>query len=741
MLRNTATMNTLSLKSQVKVLLPLPLVGPYDYRVPENLSVHNGDYVTVPLGNRLEKGVVWGKGEYEGPEEKLKYINDVLDIPPMEYEMRQFIDWTAEYTLSRPGLVLRMAMSASVEFDKMKQQKAIILSPGAGNKRIRMTRARASVLQIVSDGKPHSINDLASHAGVSVGVIRGLIEVGLLESISVMVEKTLDLPSWKMPRPSLSDQQTAAAELLAASVRKASTSIDSGFVVFALDGVTGSGKTETYFEAVSASLEEGRQTLVLLPEIALTAQWLDRFKKRFGALPVQWHSNLSAAERRSSWHAAASGVTKVIVGARSALYLPFPNLGLIVVDEEHDVAFKQEDGVIYNARDMAVVRGHIGRFPVVLASATPSLETITNIETGRYKRLSLPQRHGGATLPTVDIVDMRTESSEQHSWLSPILIEAIQKTLVAKNQIMLFLNRRGYAPLTLCRQCGFRIYCPNCTAWLVEHRARARMQCHHCGFSMPVPQECPECTACNSLVACGPGTERLAEEVREKFSAARLAVMTSDTVHSPSEATKLVESIKRRDVDILIGTQIVAKGYNFPHLTLVGVIDADLGLSGGDLRAAERVYQTLHQVGGRAGRAEKSGHVILQTYQPENPIMQALVSGDRDYFLELESQTRRKYSMPPFGRLVALIVSGLEKRLVDAAAHELGRTCPIAEGIAVFGPAEAPLSILRGRHRRRLLLKANQTIRVQKIVRQWLSATKIPRGVRVKVDVDPYSFM
>ena len=741
MLSNTATINSLSPETQVKVLLPLPLVGAYDYRVPKTLSVHYGDYVTVPFGARLERGVVWGKGEYQGSEEKLKYINSVLDIPPMEYEMRKFIDWTAEYTLSRPGLVLRMTLSAQAASRNLKQKKVVISPPGAASKRIRMTHARSSVLEIVSDGKPRSIGDLASDAGVSKGVVRGLIETGLLKFISVTADKPFDLPSWKLPKPILSLEQASAAELLASSVHIASKKIDNGFVVFVLDGVTGSGKTETYFEAISAALEEDRQTLVLLPEIVLTAQWLNRFEQRFGALPVQWHSNLSLTERRRSWHAVASGSAKVVVGARSALYLPFPNLGLVVVDEEHDVAFKQEDGVVYNARDMAVVRGHIGRIPVILASATPSLETIINIETGRYKRLSLPRRFGGAGLPTINTIDMRTESSGEHSWISPALVEAIQKNLTAKNQIMLFLNRRGYAPLTLCRKCGFRIKCPNCTAWLVEHRARVRMKCHHCGFSMPTLHICPECAACDSLVACGPGTERLAEEVRKTFSAARLAVMTSDTVHSPSEAIKLVESMKRRDIDILIGTQIVAKGHNFPHLTLVGVIDADLGLSGGDLRAAERVYQTLHQVGGRAGRAEKSGQVILQTYQPENPIMQALVSGDRDHFLKLESQARQKYSMPPFGRLVALIVSGSEKKLVDAAANELGRTCPLEAGVVVFGPAEAPLSILRGRHRSRLLLKAKQNIRVQKIVRRWLSATKIPRGVRVKVDVDPYNFM
>ena len=726
---------------QVQVLLPLPVAGAYDYRVPHGMLVRQGDFVTVPLGKRIEKGVVWGDGSHEVPEKKLKDISGLLEIPPMEAPMRRFIDWTASYTLSRPGAVLRMAMSVPAALDPVKPVTAYVIAPPPEESRIRMTRARASVLEAASDGLPRPVAELARAAGVSPAVIRGMAEAGLLSPVSITPETALPKPDWNRPGPPLSDAQREAAAALTDAVAKAAARPEEGFSVSVLDGVTGSGKTETYFEAIAACLENDRQALVLLPEIALTAQWLGRFEKRFGAPPLQWHSDLSAGERRRGWRAAESGEARVVVGARSALYLPFPHLGLIVVDEEHDAAFKQEDGVIYNARDMAVVRGRTGEFPVVLASATPSLETVVNIGSGRYRRLSLPERHGGAQFPSVEAVDMRTEPLDRQSWISPTLQDGMTQALEAGEQVMLYLNRRGYAPLTLCRHCGNRIDCPNCTAWLVEHRLQARLECHHCGFSMPLPDECPECGATESLVACGPGVERLAEEALERFPAARLDIMTSDTIRSPSAAFALVEKMQRHEIDILIGTQIVAKGHHFPNLTLVGVIDADLGLSGGDLRASERVYQTLHQVAGRAGRAEKPGHVVLQTYQPEHPIMQALVSGDRDRFLEVEAEARERHGMPPFGRLAALIVSGPDRERVDAAARELGRTRPLADGLNVLGPAEAPLAILRGRHRRRLLLKAGRDVRVQQIMRQWLSRADIPRGVRIQVDIDPYSFM
>ena len=508
-----------------------------------------------------------------------------------------------------------------------------------------------------------------------------------------------------------------------------------------LDGITGSGKTEVYFEAIAAALARGRQVLVLLPEIALTVDWLRRFENRFGAPPLHWHSEVTGARRRETWRAVSTGRARVVVGARSALFLPFSDLGLIVVDEEHDGSFKQEDGVIYNARDIAVVRARHAACPVVLASATPTLETVVNVERGRYERIVLPERFGGSAMPRIAAIDMRRESLPSRTWLSPSLRDAVTRTLGAGEQVLLFLNRRGYAPLTLCRACGHRIECPNCSAWLVDHRLARKLQCHHCGFAARPPGACPKCEADDAFVACGPGVERLSEEAAEAFPGARTALMSSDALRSAAAAEELIGGIRRHDYDIVIGTQLVAKGHNFPDLTLVGVVDADLGLDGGDLRAAERSFQVLHQVAGRAGRGSRPGRALIQTYNPDHPVMAALVAGDRDGFLASESRAREAHGMPPFGRLAGIVVSGRSEAAVDTACRALGRAAPRGGEIRILGPAPAPLALIRGRHRRRFLVKAPQGVRIQPTIERWLRQVPMRRGVRIHVDIDPYTFL
>jgi primosomal protein N' (replication factor Y) len=731
---------------RVSVLLPLPLAGAYDYRVPPDLSVSVGSFVSVPLGKRDLKGVVWGGGSNQVDDKKLKNINGLLDIPPISEDLRKLIDWTASYTLSPPGAVLRMSMSVPSALEPPKTRIAYLPGAAATNadsdSRIRMTEARSRVLAVVAEGLPRVAADLARKAGVSASVVRSMADSGLLKPVTLEQKIDLDKPNWDHPRPILSPSQAeAAASLVNAVERSVDTEEDAGFSVILLDGVTGSGKTEVYFEAIAATIAAGRQVLVMLPEIALTAQWLKRFTERFGARPLEWHSDLTGAERRLTWRAIASGEASVVVGARSALFLPFPSLGLTVVDEEHDSSFKQDEGICYNARDMAVVRARLGNFPIVLSSATPSLETFVNVQSGRYESLSLPERHGGASLPEIAAIDMRVEPMESQSWLAPALQEAVLQSLAAGEQVMLFLNRRGYAPLTLCRHCGHRLQCPNCTSWLVEHRLQHKLSCHHCGFSMAPPEECPECEKPETLAACGPGVERLAEEVAERFPQAHCEIMASDTMQSPTSAATLFHQMQNREIDILIGTQIMAKGHHFPYLTLVGVVDADLGLAGGDLRAAERTFQLLHQVSGRAGRAERPGRVLLQTYRPEDPVMEALVSGTRDEFLTAEAEERERHGMPPYGRLAALIISGNEYDEVERVARNLARSCPVEDGVTVLGPAPAPLSILRGRHRWRLLLKARRESNVRAILRHWLARVRIPGNVRVQIDVDPYSFL
>jgi primosomal protein N' (replication factor Y) len=720
---------------RVRVLLPLPLAEAYDYSVPNGLRLAPGDYVQVPLGNRELTGVVWGPATGRVAADRLKPVIARHDAPPLPEVGRSFVDWVAAYVMSPPGAVLKMTLSAPAALEPPRP----VLAYRRGTVDIadaRLTPARRRVLEVLGDGPPRLPVELAREAGCGTGVLKGMAEIGLIEAVALPARPSgLRRPDGSGTRVELSPDQAAAARTLREQVQ------GGGFGVTLLDGVTGSGKTEVYFEAIAEALEAGRQVLVLLPEIALSAQWLRRFEARFGVPPVEWHSDLTSAQRRSTWRAVAEGEARVVVGARSALFLPYPELGLIVVDEEHEQAFKQEEGVIYHARDMAVVRARLGEIPIVLVSATPSLESSVNADQGRYRRIHLPGRHGSAVLPAIECIDLRLDRPERQRFLSPTLKLAIAETVAAGEQAMLFLNRRGYAPLTLCGYCGHRLECPNCTAWLVEHRLAGRLQCHHCGYSTELPARCPACETEGSFRACGPGVERIAEEVAESFPSLRAIVMASDLIHGPIQAAELVRQIESHEVDLVIGTQLVAKGYHFPLLTLVGVVDADLGLAGGDLRATERTYQLLHQVAGRAGRAERPGRVLLQTYMPEHPVLQALVEGDRDGFLAREVDARALRGMPPFGRLVALVVSGPDAGLVDRVAANLGRTAPRADGVEVLGPAPAPLAVLRGRHRRRLLLKAGRGVRVQPVVADWLSRVSVPGSVRVTVDVDPYSFL
>ena len=737
---------------RVPVLLPVPLNRPYDYLAPPDLALAPGAVVRVPLSGREAIGVVWDPepGGRSVPPSKLKPALGRFDVPPLGAEQRRFIDWVANYTMASRGAVLRMALSVPAALDPPRPHTGYRLAaseqaatPGEAAA-LRMTPARKRVLATARDGEPRTLAELARAAEVSTSVVKGLREAGLLEEAEIGVPPPFGRPDPTRPGPELSPEQAAAAAELRVRVAAAA------YTSILLDGVTGSGKTEVYFEAIAQALERGRQALILLPEIALTAQWLERFTARFGVAPALWHSDLTQAQRRNTWRAAALGQARVVVGARSALFLPLHELGVIIVDEEHDPGFKQEDGVIYHARDMAVVRAHLLGVPMILVSATPSLETAVNVETGRYAKVHLPERHGAAAMPEVELVDLRRDrppklegqaQGQGQSWLSERLRTAVRETLAEGEQAMLFLNRRGYAPLTLCRACGHRLQCPNCTAWLVEHRLAGKLQCHHCGHLAALPESCPSCEATGSLAACGPGVERLAEEVSLLFPEARSAVMASDTLTGPNAAAEMVQAVQARQIDLLIGTQIVAKGHHFPHLTLVGVVDADLGLYGGDLRAAERTFQLLQQVAGRAGRAARPGRVLVQTAEPEHPVMRALAAGERDNFLQVEAEARARHGLPPFGRLAALILSCPDPAPLDEACKQLAAAAPRDEGIVILGPAPAPLAILRGRHRRRFLLKTRRDIPPQGVIQMWLEAFKPPPKVRLQIDINPYSFL
>ena len=708
-------------------------LGPLDYRVPEAMTVEAGSIVVAPLGPRQLLGVAWEAERLptnEVPDARLRPLAAVLNVPPIASPLRRLCEWTADYYLSPLASVLRMVLPSTAALDgprQLTEYRPTGLVPG------RLTPQREKALAAL-EGRQGTIRELAAHAGVSDGVLRGLVGAGALEAVEVSADGPLPRPDPEFAPPDLSEDQSEAAASLASSISK-------GFDPVLLDGVTGSGKTEVYFEAIAQCLRSNRQALVLLPEIALTEPFLKRFEARFGCAPVAWHSDLRSSQRRRAWRGIASGEAAVTVGARSALFLPYASLGLIVVDEAHEPAFKQEVGVQYHARDTAVMRAKFEDIPVILATATPPIESKHMVELDRYREVSLAKRFAGASLPDIKSIDLTKDPPPRGRWLAPELVSELEANLERGEQSLLFLNRRGFAPLTLCRLCGHRFQCPNCTAWMVEHRLMRRLACHHCGHVMPPPKACPECGGEDSLVACGPGVERIADEVAELFPEARTAIVTSDTIWSPLRAAEFVGAMDAGAIDVVVGTQLVTKGYHFPNLTLVGVVDADLGLAGGDLRAAERSFEQIQQVAGRAGRGDKPGRVLVQTHDPQAPVIAALVKGDIQGFYAAETEARREAAMPPFGRLAAIIVSAEEAAEAEAVARRIGEAAPDVEGMAVFGPAPAPLAMLRGRHRQRLLVHARRSLDVQDVIREWLGEIDRSTRVRVSVDVDPYSFL
>ncbi len=719
----------------ISVLTTQPLDRALDYKAPEG-GCFEGAFVEVPLGPRKVLGVVWGEGEGGYDLAKVRNVIRVLDAVPMRDEMQQFLIRAADYTLTPMPAMLRLATRSPGLGDPPAMR--VIYRRGTVDAPDRWTAARQKVVAVLDEfgGLAFTLGELAEMAGVSTSVVKGLVKQGVVAE----EESPRDLPYPRLDpgqaQVDLTDEQAAAARDLREGVARR----DYGTAL--LKGVTGSGKTEVYLEAVAACLEAGRQALVLLPEIALTAEFLARVEDRFGARPAEWHSGVTMTERRRAWKMVAEGGAELVVGARSALFLPYRDLGLIVVDEEHDTSYKQEDGVLYNARDMAVLRASMCKAQVVLASATPSLESWANAEAGKYRRLTLTARFGDAVLPEMRAIDMRAEQLPANRWISETLAGAVRQRLGEGEQSLLFLNRRGYAPVTICRACGHQIGCDHCDARVVEHRFQKRLMCHQCGETKPMPSKCPSCEAEDRLAPVGPGVERLAEEVASLFPEARAAILSSDLFGSARALKAQIEAIAAGEADIIIGTQIVAKGHNFPLLTLVGVIDADLGLQGSDLRAAERTFQLMRQVAGRAGRAEKTGVALMQTYQPEHPVIRAILSGEEEAFWKAEARERQAAGVPPYGRMAGIVLSSPDvQEVFDFGKALAARTGPLDRiGAQLFGPAAAPIARIRGRHRVRLLAKAEKTAPIQRALADWLGQFRVPTNLRVTVDIDPQTF-
>lgn len=713
----------------VQILFPVNVPEAFDYALPPGMQVELGQFVIAPIGKQMKIGVVWG--EAAASERKLKEVAEIKAARPLPAKMIEFVNWTARYNCVSPGLVLRMVVGSYKALDP---SATVTLYQPSGAVGVKMTPARQNILERGAPF-PARASEIAQRAGVSPAVVKGFEAVGGLTAKQGLVDPPFEPPDPDFGGLTLTQGQKQAGQELAGQVQRG------GFAVSLLDGVTGSGKTEVYFEATAQAIRQGGQVLVLVPEIALTQASLRRFKARFGVEPAPWHSALGDAARRRTWREVAQGRAQLIIGARSALYLPYPNLKALIIDEEHDSSYKQEEGVIYNARDMAVLRGKIFGHAVILASATPTLESLENARQNRYAHIILPERPGAITLPPIELVDLKDHPPEKGHYISAPLVEAARAVLDRGEQALFYLNRRGYAPLIICRSCGDKLRSPDTDSWLVEHRATGRARCHYTGFSMPMPRECPNCKDLDSLTSVGPGVERVAEEAAVHFPSARIEVFSSDTAGNPEKIADRMKRMANGEIDILVGTQMVVKGHNFPQLTFVGVVDGDLSLSGGDIRAGERTYQTLVQVAGRAGRADKPGHALIQTHQPEHEALQALAAGDRSRFIEAERSMRDLLGLPPFGKLAAIIMSGPDPKGVAQFAKDVVSAAPRAKGIEISGPSEAPIARLRGRFRQRLLIQAEMGVNLSSYMAAWRRGIKLRSKYKLQIDIDPQSFM
>ena len=738
--------------NEVAVLVSGPFNEPFDYSVESKKDgVCVGQVVLVPFGKRKNVGIIVGEGTRTIPKEKLKRIEEIYEINPIPQPSIELINFLANWYCVYKGLVLKMVLSpveaiTSTEYKKVYKSKFQDSDEIEEINKYKITSKRKLILDFLFKSKQAVFQeDLIDNTGVSKSILKDMTKKNLIveELVKKQAYSNLKVPNYNKIKfeinKLLNSEQKNAVEKINVSIKKKKPDC------FLLDGVPGSGKTETYFQTVKTCLDEGKQILILLPEISLTPDWEKRFHQSFSFAPLVWHSGITKTKKKQIWLSALNSSAGVIVGARSALMLPILNLGLIIVDEEHDPAFKQEEGVRYNARDMAIYKAIRSSVPIVLASATPSLETYHNMKIGKYIHLTLPKRATGAALPDIKLIDLKANTPERGKWISSVLTNEIKSKLDNREQSLLFLNRRGYAPLTICNSCGNKIKCVNCETWLVEHRSQNTLVCHHCGYTKRISNTCDICGAEGQIKACGPGVERIEEEINQLFPEAKLTVLSSDTMKSQKTLVKTLEKIKNNKVDIIIGTQMIAKGHDFPDLKLVGIIDSDVGLSGGDLRASERSFQLLQQVSGRSGRhsidEQDKGVVFLQTYDNENPIIRAIAKNNRDDFFEKELSSRKNANMPPFGRLAAIILSSKYEKKLDGFASELLRVAPLFKNVKIFGPAPAPLYFLRGKYRRRFLIKSDKTVNIQDVLLNWTNKIKTPHNVKLTIDIDPFSFM
>ncbi len=723
----------------VKVLIPNAVNTGYDYRLTDMADM--GAFVECSVMNRKYIGVVYGIGDSNLPPEKIKNVSQIFP-EKLSFSDLEWIKKMSEWTLMPAGAVLRLILNISDAFTPPKLEP---LYKYQNDVKLRMTDTRQAVADAFAsnDNEAMSVQDIQNIARVSGAVVRSLIQKGaLIQTDAREKEPKRFIHQYKDTGNIVLNQGQSDAANCIANAINANT-----FSVSLLDGITGSGKTQVYFDSTMRAYNKGKSVLLMMPEIALTAQFMTRFENRFGAPPVVWHSNLTSARRREIWRGVLSGEIRIVVGTRSALFLPWKNLGLIVVDEEHDGSYKQEDMGNYHARDMAVLRAKIANFPVILASATPAGETLQNANVGKYNHLRLTSRYGGAQLPQIQTIDLRANRPTEYTindttsagFLSDVMCNEIQQKLDNHQQVMLFINRRGFAPIVQCKKCGWNAQCPDCSVGMTYHKRIGKLLCHMCGRTAPMPIKCPDCE--NDVSTRGVGLEKIQEEVKARFPAARTALVSSDTIASSQSLERLVHQMETGEIDIIIGTQILAKGHHFPNLTLVGVVDADMGLFGTDFRAGEHTFQQLFQVAGRAGRGDIAGRVLLQTYQPDHPVLQAICANDRDSFMNQDLQGRQAAQMPPFGQLIAIIIEAQKESTLQKFCQDLANAAPTSPDAKIMGPITAQIYQVRNWYRMRFLVAGSARAQLQPFVAHWLKKIKTPSNLRIKIDVNPQNFM
>ena len=724
--------DTLHTPIRARVQFPQSITA-LDYAVPEQTSLIIGDFVLAELGRSAKVGVVTALSDQadspipQQPESGIRYkpiLATFPHIPALDAAHIKYLTWLSEYYLASFGLACRLTFPAKEDFYRpYSGPKTYLASPKEPQKL--GAKQQELYQKIIQHHGALPRTELLEDSNSSI--LKKLLDHGLI----------IETP-WQAPKPIRNLAKLNPEQEIAFSAMR---SHSEGGQVCLLDGTTGSGKTEVYFHLIAAALDAGQQVLVLLPEVSLLVDWQQRFLARFGYNPPAWHNGITPATRRKIWQKAATGQAEVIVGARSALHLPMQNLGLIIVDEEHDFSYKQEDGIPYHARDMAVVRGKIAKIPVVLASATPSLESLLNAQNQKYRHIDLPSRHQAASQPEIQLIDLNEHRLKASEWLSPPLLEALKETLEEKQQAVLFLNRRGFAPLLLCRGCGHRFDCPNCDVYLSEHlHPKPHLSCHHCAYRIPKPKQCPKCGLSTHLSSHGPGVERIIEDLTQDFPQARTFAATAETLNCPETIADFLHKMQNREIDIVVGTQIIAKGLDFPYLTLAGVIDADQALFGSNPRSAEQTWQLLHQIAGRTGRHHLAGRALLQTRKADDILFQSLQAMNRAAFIDQQSHVREMAKIPPFGRMAAFVVQSRDSRLAENTARTLANSCPNGEH-RLLGPTIAPISKLRGWYRWRLLLMSPRHVSLQPIAARMLAASPPSYKVRIKIDVDPYNFV